>query len=322
MNMKRKYTSLPFTEYPVAVGHFDTLRETIDMIVLHSSASNKQGLINTFGGGTRMVSAHYGIDNDGSILAFLEEYNTAYHAGNLAVNRKSIGIEHIDNGADVRLHTDAQYETSAKLVADICTFYNIPIDEAHIIPHSQVKATACPNGLDVSRIINSAKKLAGTTDMNDQDKKDIESMKNLRAYNNVWYESKNVIADYEARRQEIKELQDALGVKHKEISNLKADVIAKDKEIAALKKEVETVQNKAVADLAKKDIDCQKKIDDVKSHFIIDTDSLKKKHAEEIKKLKESAQTTPAPIETPLKDRFAKKSKLIKFNAILEIISA
>lgn len=157
--MNRKYTSLPYTEYPVAAGHFDTNRAPIVKIVLHSSASNRQGLIDTFGGGTRMVSAHYGIDNDGSILAFLEEYNTAYQAGNYAVNECSIGIEHIDNGPTVKLHTDAQYTTSIKLVADICKFYEIPIDSLHIVPHSSIVATACPNGLDVNRIIEGAKNL-------------------------------------------------------------------------------------------------------------------------------------------------------------------
>lgn len=160
----RKYTSLPYTEYTVATGHYDTTRVwPINKIVLHSSASNRQGLIDTFGGGTRMVSAHYGIDNDGSILAFLEEYNTAYHAGNYDVNQCSIGIEHIDNGATVKLHTDAQYATSIKLVADICKFYSIPADSTHIVPHSSIVATACPNGLDVNRIISGAYALLNTS---------------------------------------------------------------------------------------------------------------------------------------------------------------
>ncbi len=157
--MSRKYTGLPYTEYTTADGHFDTNRAPITKIVLHSSASTRQGLIDTFGGGTRMVSAQYGVDNDGFILAFVEEYYTAYHAGNYAVNESSIGIEHIDNGATVKLHTDAQYTTSIKLVADICRFYNIPVDSLHIVPHSSIVATACPNGLDVNRIIEGAKAL-------------------------------------------------------------------------------------------------------------------------------------------------------------------
>lgn len=154
---KRKYTNLPYKEYTVAYGHFDTNRVyPINKIVLHSSASTKQGLIDTFGGGTRMVSAHYGIDNGGEIMAFLEEYNVAYHAGNYKVNQSSIGIEHVDEGPTVKKHTNAQYDSSIKLVADLCKFYEIPCDLNHIVPHSSIVSTACPNGLDVSRIIDGA----------------------------------------------------------------------------------------------------------------------------------------------------------------------
>jgi hypothetical protein len=154
----RKFTGLPFTEYPVAYGHFDTNRVyPIDKIVLHSSASTKQSLIDTFGGGNRLVSAHYGIDNQGNIMAFLEEYNVAYHAGNYRVNQSSIGIEHVDEGATVKKHTNEQYDSSIKLVADICKFYGIPCDIEHIVPHSAIVPTACPNGLDISRIIDGAR---------------------------------------------------------------------------------------------------------------------------------------------------------------------
>jgi len=163
--MKRKYTSLPFTEYTVAKGHYDTNRVyPIDKIVLHSSASTRTGLINTFAGGKRMVSSHYGIDNDGSLLAFLEEYNVAFAVGKYPVNQNTISIEHIDESSTIKLHTSEQYETSIKLVADICEFYNLPADDKHIVPHSSITATACPNGLDVQHIISGVQKLLKTTD--------------------------------------------------------------------------------------------------------------------------------------------------------------
>lgn len=157
--MTRKFTSLPFTEYPVGPGHYDTSRLPITKIVLHSSASTRQGLIDTFGGGTRMVSTHYGIDNDGSILAFLEETSTAYAVGNYPINQSSISVEHIDESSTIKLHTDQQYETSIKLIADLCKFYQISADSAHIVPHSAIVNTSCPNGLDVNRIIDGAKAL-------------------------------------------------------------------------------------------------------------------------------------------------------------------
>lgn len=155
---KRRFTSaIPYKEYTVALGHFDKSRKPIDRIVLHTSVSTRQGLINTFGGGSRKVSAHYGIDLDGSLLAFLEEYWTAYHAGNYAMNQRSIGIEHIDNGKYNDPRPDALYETSAKLVADICKFYDIPCDRKHILKHNEITATGCPHNLDVDRIVREAK---------------------------------------------------------------------------------------------------------------------------------------------------------------------
>lgn len=159
MKKRRFTTAIPYKEYPVAYGHFDKSRKPIDRIVLHTSVSTRQGIINTFGGGSRKVSAHYAVDLDGSLLAFLEEYYTAYHAGNYAMNQRSIGIEHIDNGRYNDPRPDALYETSAKLVADICKFYDIPCDRQHILKHNEITATGCPHNLDVDRIVREAKKI-------------------------------------------------------------------------------------------------------------------------------------------------------------------
>ena len=294
--MKRKYTSLPFTEYPVAEGHYDTTRKPITKVVLHSSASTRQVLINTFAGGTRMVSAHYGIDNDGSILAFLEEYNTAYAVGKYPANQETISIEHIDNGATVKLHTDAQYETSIKLVKDICNFYNLPIDADHIVPHSSITATACPNGLDVERIIRGAQGTAPVE--NTQDKKDIESMNNLRAYNNVWYESKNIIADYEARVAEIKSLQDETTKLKKQINELESDLSLSADSIESLEMEIDKAEEDHVAE-----------INSIISKYEIDIARLKKKR----KTIK---------VETPLAELYKGKTISARMRAIKEILSA
>ena len=56
--------------------------------------------------------------------------------------------------------SEATYQTSAKLIADIAKRYNIPIDAQHIIPHKEVSATACPAGIDVGRLIRMAQEVA------------------------------------------------------------------------------------------------------------------------------------------------------------------
>lgn len=160
--MKRTYTTLPYTEYPTTA--YDANRATIDRIVLHSTAGTLQAAINTFSSPTAQTSAHYIIDNDGKLWAGLEEYNVSYANGNYPMNQRSVTIEHVDEGATVKKHTDAQYAMSAKLVKDICTFYGLPINSTTIIPHSQVVPTACPNGLDVARIIREANGSTPPTD--------------------------------------------------------------------------------------------------------------------------------------------------------------
>lgn len=79
-------------------------------------------------------------------------------------------------------------------------------------------------------------------DMSDQDKKDIESMNNLRAYNNVWYESKYIIADYEARVAEIRLLQNEVSSLNKRINELEGDISLSADSIESLEMELNTIQ--------------------------------------------------------------------------------
>jgi len=156
---QRIVTTLPNIEFTIADGNFDTTRKPIDRIIIHTTVSSAQSAIAHFGDPNAQVSAHYIVGLDGKIYHGLEETYTAYHAGNYAMNQRSIGIEHEDNGDYNGVRPDALYTTSAKLVRDICNFYNIPIDRQHILKHSEVKATGCPDALDIDRIVREA---AGT----------------------------------------------------------------------------------------------------------------------------------------------------------------
>lgn len=155
--MARKYTTLPYTELPVATGNFDAHRVPIDRIVIHTMAGTWQGAAARFNNPTSKVSAHYGVKYDGGLIAWLEEYYVGYHAGEHSVNQRSIGIEHEDLGNYNSPRPDVLYATSAKLVADICTAYQFPCDRTHIIKHSEVIATGCPDSLDIDRIISQAR---------------------------------------------------------------------------------------------------------------------------------------------------------------------
>lgn len=111
------------------------------------------------------ISIHYLIDRDGSIYCYMPETRAAWHAGKgtLAdderltnkMNKYSVGIELLAIGSEndmaqylskeeYRLidasligYTDAQYESLAKLVNDVCERNSIPFDRDHIIGHEE-----------------------------------------------------------------------------------------------------------------------------------------------------------------------------------------
>jgi hypothetical protein len=154
-------TAIPYTELTVAEGNFDRSRSPINKIVIHTMVGTVQGAASRFanyGSGNGPASAHYGVGYDGKLYHWLEEYFTAYHAGNYSVNQSSIGIEHEDMGKYNDPRPDALYKTSATLVRDICMYYAIPIDRQHILKHSEVSqlGTACPDSLDIDRIVREA----------------------------------------------------------------------------------------------------------------------------------------------------------------------
>ncbi len=154
--MTRQVTSLPVIEKSVANGNWDTSRKTINRVIIHTMVGTAVSADSRFNNSTQQVSAHYGVLLDGTIWHWVDEDNTAYHAGDYAVNQSSIGIEHEDNGDYNGVRPDALYNASAKLVRDICQFYNIPIDRQHILKHSEVHPTGCPDALDIDRIVQQA----------------------------------------------------------------------------------------------------------------------------------------------------------------------
>lgn len=159
-------TAIPYTELEVAgpydsaskTGNFDESRSTIDRIIIHTMDGTWQGAAARFDDPASNVCAHYGVKLDGGLIHWLEEYWTAYHAGDYAMNQRSIGIEHEDGGDYNGVRPDVLYQTSSKLVADICQFYGIPCDRDHIRKHNEVSdaPTGCPDALDIDRIVAGA----------------------------------------------------------------------------------------------------------------------------------------------------------------------
>ena len=133
----------------------------INKIILHWIVGTLESADATFNKSDRKASAHYGIGNN-QIHQYVQESDTAWHAGNLTVNKESIGIEH-QGGPDLPI-SEETVKTSIELVTDICKRYNISPDKDHIKRHSDIKATQCPGTLPLERIIEEVRKNLITID--------------------------------------------------------------------------------------------------------------------------------------------------------------
>ena len=114
-------------------------RHTITTIVIHATdGGTLGGNVWWLSAGHSHASAHYVISRDGSIVQLVHLSDIAWHAGNWNTNVHSIGIEHVGDTYDPAGFTNAEYMSSARLVAWLVRRYDIPVDRDHIIGHSQV----------------------------------------------------------------------------------------------------------------------------------------------------------------------------------------
>ncbi|RPI29077.1 MAG: N-acetylmuramoyl-L-alanine amidase [Acidobacteria bacterium] len=140
------------------------------VIVLHSLGGPIALATRRFHAVGSLMSCHYAIGKDGTIQQFVSESDTAFHAG-LIVNPTSrlvvsqgrvnpnfysIGVEH--EGAPNEAWTESQVEASSRLIADIGRRWRIPLDDARVISHQAIRASAdCPGaGCKVAKLITRA----------------------------------------------------------------------------------------------------------------------------------------------------------------------
>lgn len=148
------YSDLITSVDPRAMACGGIPRRKIDTIVIHhNGTTNKSVAINTWlANGLAQTSCHYEVAN-GETIGIVGEETTAWHAGNADVNARSIGIENLNaTGAPSWLVSEKTFDNLARLVADICTRYGFAPDETHVIPHSQVHATQCPGGINMTAL--------------------------------------------------------------------------------------------------------------------------------------------------------------------------
>lgn len=136
--------------------------QRVDRIVVHLMAGTMSGTAAWFGNPASRVSAHYGVSATGEVHEYVPEEHTAWHAGDAAVNRRSVGIEHEGDhppGGDWR-PSRLQFEASARLAAGICRRHGITPSAETIVPHSAVSSRKprCPGpGFDLAAYISAVR---------------------------------------------------------------------------------------------------------------------------------------------------------------------
>ena len=111
---------------------------SVNKIVIHDTEGGWDGSVATLQNDSGK-SVHYIVDADGSRVGqFRPETDTTWHAGNYYYNETSIGIEHVGYASDPNGYSDGLYATSQRLVKDIRTRWNVPLDRTHIIGHYQI----------------------------------------------------------------------------------------------------------------------------------------------------------------------------------------
>jgi N-acetyl-anhydromuramyl-L-alanine amidase AmpD len=127
---------------------------TPDVIVIHIMAGTELGTDAWFRNPAHEVSAHYGIAKTGEIHQYVDESDTAYHAGlhgtdflkataqvvkdrpGVNPNQYSIGIEHEGQSGDP--WPEAMIEASRALVKQCAATWSIPLDRYHIVGHHEI----------------------------------------------------------------------------------------------------------------------------------------------------------------------------------------
>lgn len=113
--------------------------QKIEYIVVHDTEGSWETTLKLVQDPT-YVSWQYTLrSSDGHIAQHLNLKDVGWHAGNWAINSKSVGLEHegILTNPDA-WYTEAMYRSSARLVKHLAKKYGIPLDRQHILGHDTV----------------------------------------------------------------------------------------------------------------------------------------------------------------------------------------
>ena len=125
--------------------NFNARQLPVSMVVLHyTGMRTAQEALDRMCNPAAEVSAHYMIDEDGTVTQLVDEEHRAWHAGKsywrgvTDVNSASVGIELVNPGHEFgyRVFPDTQIDALLPLLADIVKRHNVP--RANVVGHSDV----------------------------------------------------------------------------------------------------------------------------------------------------------------------------------------
>ena len=109
----------------------------VDRIVIHVTEGGFWGSVSWLRNSRSRGSSHFVVSREGEIVQLVNLADVAWHAGDNWTNWHSIGIEH--EGYTKRGgFTEAEYESSARLLAYLSARLGIPLDRRHVIGHNEV----------------------------------------------------------------------------------------------------------------------------------------------------------------------------------------
>lgn len=125
--------------------------QRVQMVVIHHNAGNLtiDDCYRTWQ--TREASAHYQVESTGRIGQLVFDNDTAWHAANDDINRRSIGIEIANCGGATEGWpvSPAAIREAGRLTAAICHYYKLGIPRAglNVRFHKEFHPTFCPGQL-------------------------------------------------------------------------------------------------------------------------------------------------------------------------------
>lgn len=136
-----------------------------EAVAIHRSGGSLTDIDTRCGTAGTFSSAHYAVGTDGTVHQYVEETDTAFHAG-VVVNATwalikpgqnpnfyTIGIELEGKPGDGI--AEAQYAATAGLIGEIAVRWQFTVDERHIVLHDEIRAGRnCPGaGFDRQQLL-------------------------------------------------------------------------------------------------------------------------------------------------------------------------